>query len=42
MKARVVYSYEAMNEDELTISEGSIIRIVAPDDGSGWIKVGQD
>lgn len=35
---RSLYSYEAQNSDELSISEGDILHIVEHDDGTGWIK----
>lgn len=35
---RSIYTYEAQNSDELSITEGDILRIVEHDDGSGWIK----
>lgn len=35
---RSIYSYDAQNEDELSMNEGDMLTIVEPDDGSGWIK----
>lgn len=35
---RSIYSYEAQNSDELSISEGDLLHIVEYDDGTGWIK----
>lgn len=35
---RSIYTYEAQNADELSITEGDILHIVEQDDGSGWIK----
>lgn len=35
---RCLYSYDAQNEDELSIQEGDTLITIEPDDGSGWIK----
>ncbi|KAL7310474.1 Protein BZZ1 [Mucor circinelloides] len=35
---RSLYSYDAQNTDELSITEGDVLTIVEPDDGTGWIK----
>lgn len=35
---RCIYSYDAQNEDELSIQEGDELSTIEPDDGSGWIK----
>jgi hypothetical protein len=35
---RSIYSYEAQNADELSISEGNLLHIIEHDDGTGWIK----
>lgn len=35
---RSIYSYDAQNSDELSIAEGDLLKIVEPDDGTGWIK----
>lgn len=35
---RSLYSYDAQNADELSITEGDVLTIVEPDDGTGWIK----
>jgi hypothetical protein len=35
---RSIYSYDAQNADELTITEGDLLKIVEADDGTGWIK----
>jgi hypothetical protein len=35
---RCLYSYDAQNEDELSIQEGDKLITIEPDDGSGWIK----
>ncbi|RCH91684.1 hypothetical protein CU098_007902, partial [Rhizopus stolonifer] len=36
--SRCIYTYEAQNEDEITIHEGDILVTIEADDGSGWIK----
>ncbi|ELU44856.1 SH3 domain-containing protein [Rhizoctonia solani AG-1 IA] len=38
-KAKVLYSYAATGEFEVSITEGSIVEIVEHDDGSGWVKI---
>ncbi|KAI0456956.1 hypothetical protein F5B21DRAFT_466338 [Xylaria acuta] len=38
-KGKMLYSFEAGGEGELSASEGQEVSIVEPDDGSGWIKV---
>ncbi|EUC62276.1 FCH and double SH3 domain protein 1 second Src-like 3 domain protein, partial [Rhizoctonia solani AG-3 Rhs1AP] len=38
-KAKVLYSYAATSEFEVSITEGTTIQVVEPDDGSGWVKV---
>lgn len=35
---RTLYTYDAQNTDELSITEGDVLTIVEPDDGTGWIK----
>ncbi|KAI7894598.1 uncharacterized protein EV154DRAFT_542366 [Mucor mucedo] len=35
---RALYTYQAQNTDELSISEGDLLHIVEHDDGTGWIK----
>ncbi|KAI9480354.1 MAG: hypothetical protein EXX96DRAFT_481652 [Benjaminiella poitrasii] len=35
---RSIYSYEAQNTDELSMAEGDLLKIVEPDDGTGWIR----
>ncbi|KAI5481812.1 hypothetical protein MNV49_000089 [Pseudohyphozyma bogoriensis] len=37
--ATLLYSYDAATAFELTVSEGDVVSIVAPEDESGWIKV---
>lgn len=38
-KARVIYPYDALNEDELTLKEGDIITVISKeDDDKGWWK----
>ena len=37
--ATAIYDYEPINPDELAIKVGDSLQIIAPDDGSGWIKV---
>lgn len=38
-KARVIYPYDALNEDELTLKEGDIISVISKeDDDKGWWK----
>ncbi|KAF7721425.1 hypothetical protein EC973_004690 [Apophysomyces ossiformis] len=36
--AVALYDYQAQNEEELTMMEGSRLTVVEPDDGSGWVK----
>ncbi|QRW27522.1 cell division control protein [Rhizoctonia solani] len=38
-KAKVLYSYAATGEFEVSITEGSMVEIVEHDDGSGWVKI---
>ncbi|CAE6529361.1 unnamed protein product [Rhizoctonia solani] len=38
-KAKVLYSYEASGEFEVSITEDTTVQVVEPDDGSGWVKV---
>ncbi|KAJ7600812.1 hypothetical protein C8J56DRAFT_1074375 [Mycena floridula] len=44
--ARILFQFAATSEFELSISEGDSVRVLEPDDGSGWVKVldhqGQD
>jgi hypothetical protein len=35
---RSIYSYDAQNADELSITEGDLLKIIEADDGTGWIK----
>lgn len=38
-KALVIYPYDALNEDELTLKEGDIISVISKeDDDKGWWK----
>ncbi|KAB5596551.1 Protein BZZ1 [Ceratobasidium theobromae] len=41
-QAKVLYDYEATSNFEVSITEGSTIRVIEPDDGSGWVKVLND
>ncbi|KAI9294262.1 hypothetical protein K502DRAFT_324908 [Neoconidiobolus thromboides FSU 785] len=36
--AKVLYSYEASDDNELSITAGTMIEITEGDDGSGWVK----
>ncbi|KAH8158072.1 hypothetical protein CIB48_g10174 [Xylaria polymorpha] len=38
-KGKMLYSFEAGGDGELSASEGQEVSIVEPDDGSGWVKV---
>ncbi|KAG8762430.1 hypothetical protein FRC11_009461 [Ceratobasidium sp. 423] len=38
-KAKVLYSYGASGEFEVSITEDTTVQVVEPDDGSGWVKV---
>ncbi|KAI1418520.1 FCH-domain-containing protein [Hypoxylon sp. FL1857] len=38
-KGKMLYSFEANGEGELTVPEGREVTILEPDDGSGWVKV---
>jgi hypothetical protein len=35
---RSIYSYDAQNSDELSMTEGDLLHIIEQDDGTGWIK----
>ncbi|KAG7088275.1 hypothetical protein E1B28_012288 [Marasmius oreades] len=37
--AQVIYDFVATSEFELSVTDGIIVRVLEPDDGSGWIKV---
>ncbi|KAF8475882.1 hypothetical protein BDZ91DRAFT_710506 [Kalaharituber pfeilii] len=39
VKGRMLYTYNATGEGEITVEEGKEILIVEPDDNSGWMKV---
>ncbi|KAG8707190.1 hypothetical protein FRC08_000657 [Ceratobasidium sp. 394] len=39
VQAKVLYSYSASGEFEVSVTEGSTLDVVEPDDGSGWVKV---
>ncbi|KAL8846819.1 MAG: hypothetical protein Q9221_008105 [Calogaya cf. arnoldii] len=36
---KMMYSYQAQGDGELSVHEGQEVRIVEPDDGSGWMNV---
>lgn len=38
-KARVLYEYAATSPYELSVPDGTIVKILEEDDGSGWVKV---
>ncbi|KAG6000766.1 hypothetical protein E4U43_001508 [Claviceps pusilla] len=38
-KGKMLYSFDASGDGELTVSEGREVILLEPDDGSGWIKV---
>ncbi|KAK0643103.1 hypothetical protein B0T16DRAFT_512282 [Cercophora newfieldiana] len=38
-KAKMLYSFEAGGEGELTVPEGRDLVVLAPDSGTGWVKV---
>lgn len=37
-KARALYDYQPVGDDELDVGEGDEIEVVEPDDGSGWMR----
>ncbi|PPR05914.1 hypothetical protein CVT26_008808 [Gymnopilus dilepis] len=39
VEARVLYDFTATSEFELAVHEGQTVRVIEPDDGSGWTKV---
>ncbi|KAF8904120.1 hypothetical protein CPB84DRAFT_1835747 [Gymnopilus junonius] len=39
VEARALYDFKATSEFELAVREGETVRVIEPDDGSGWIKV---
>ncbi|KAI1435186.1 hypothetical protein GGR50DRAFT_658068 [Xylaria sp. CBS 124048] len=38
-KGKMLYTFEANGEGELSVVEGREVTILEPDDGSGWVKV---
>lgn len=38
-KAKMLYSHEASTPFEVSAAESTIVTVITPDDGSGWIKV---
>ncbi|KAG5986284.1 hypothetical protein E4U54_005507, partial [Claviceps lovelessii] len=38
-RGKMLYSFDAGGDGELTVSEGREVILLEPDDGSGWIKV---
>ncbi|KAM0555142.1 hypothetical protein ACHAPJ_006494 [Fusarium lateritium] len=38
-KGRMLYSFEATGDGELTVHDGRDVILLEPDDGSGWVKV---
>ncbi len=40
--ARVVFDFTPTSPFELAITEGEIVKVVDPDDGSGWVKVADE
>lgn len=38
-RAKALYAYTAVGDDELTVTAGSEMVVLEPDDGSGWTKV---
>ncbi|QRV85998.1 SH3 domain protein [Ceratobasidium sp. AG-Ba] len=39
IQAKVLYSYSASGEFEVSVTDGTTVGVVEPDDGSGWVKV---
>ncbi|KAL0581179.1 Protein BZZ1 [Marasmius crinis-equi] len=37
--AKVIYDFVATSEFELSVSDGAVVHVLEPDDGSGWVKV---
>ncbi|KAG1743309.1 uncharacterized protein EDB91DRAFT_1328561 [Suillus paluster] len=37
--ARVIFEFAASSSFELNVTEGSVVRVLEEDDGSGWVKV---
>jgi len=42
MSARVVFAFTPTSPFELGVSEGDLVQVIEGDDGSGWIKVGNN
>ncbi|KAF9267293.1 hypothetical protein L218DRAFT_1060412 [Marasmius fiardii PR-910] len=40
--AKVIYDFVATSEFELSVTDGSVIHVLEPDDNSGWVKVADD
>ncbi|ETS82275.1 hypothetical protein PFICI_07277 [Pestalotiopsis fici W106-1] len=38
-KGKILYTFEANGEGELSVHEGREVTVLEPDDGSGWVKV---
>ncbi|KAJ8080417.1 Protein BZZ1 [Marasmius tenuissimus] len=38
-KAMIIYDFVATSEFELSVTNGSTVHVLEPDDGSGWVKV---
>ncbi|KAL8778644.1 MAG: hypothetical protein Q9213_007334 [Squamulea squamosa] len=38
-QGKMLYSYQAQGDGELSVDEGQEVRILEPDDGSGWMSV---
>ncbi|KAF5558457.1 BZZ1-Myo3 5p-Bee1p-Vrp1p actin assembly complex component [Fusarium napiforme] len=38
-KGKMLYTFEASGEGELTVQDGRDVVLLEPDDGSGWVKV---
>ncbi|KAH6697171.1 BZZ1 protein [Plectosphaerella plurivora] len=38
-KGKMLYSFDATGDGELSVAEGRDITVLEPDDGSGWLKV---
>ncbi|KAJ7133001.1 hypothetical protein C8R46DRAFT_970553 [Mycena filopes] len=37
--ARMLFDFEPTSEFELHVAEGTLVQVLEPDDGSGWVKV---
>nr|1ZUU_A Chain A, BZZ1 protein [Saccharomyces cerevisiae] len=42
MENKVLYAYVQKDDDEITITPGDKISLVARDTGSGWTKINND